>query len=68
MSLREEFCAINKITCSSPVTKVIVSGDEVMRVNPESAWEVDNILVDYSADENPHEVLVVVFKRKCKEG
>lgn len=48
----------------SPFTKVVVSGEEVLSVNVESAWEIDRIFTDLYRD--PHGILVVAFKRKEK--
>ena len=62
----EKLHMIDEISPSNsgkPFTKIIISDDEVMSVNPESAWEVDRIYTDY-APKNEHEELIVVFKRK----
>lgn len=54
---------LNEITCDDPVTRVIIGGDEVMSVNPDSDWEIDRIFTDYKVGYN-HKELIVVFKRK----
>lgn len=62
----EKFHSINEISPSNPkepFTKIIISDDEVMSVNPESAWKVDRIYTDYVL-KNEHKELIVVFKRK----
>ncbi len=60
---QENLHLLNEISCDSPITKIIISDDEVMTVNPNSAWEVSRIYADY-ARRNDHKELIVVFKRK----
>ena len=62
----EKFHMLNEISPSNqnkPFTGIIISGDEVMSVNPGSDWKVDRIYTDY-APKNEHKELIVVFKRK----
>ena len=47
-----------------PFTSVTIDEDEVFAVNKESSWEIDRVFTDYRWDSMPHEVFVVVFKRK----
>lgn len=54
---------MRQIRCDDPITRIIISDDEVMKVNPDSAWEVDRIYTDY-APWNEHKELIVVFRRK----
>lgn len=63
MSINQIDNILKEITCDDPITRIIISGDEVMTVNPDSAWEVDRIYTDY-APRNEHKELIVVFKRK----
>ena len=58
---------IDPIDAKSPFTKVEISGEEVLTVNQLSSWEIDRIFTDYRWDDRPHEVFVVVFKRKEEE-
>lgn len=61
--VHENLNFLNEISCDNPITKIIISDDEVMAVNPSSAWEVSHIYTDY-ARRNDHKELIVVFKRK----
>ena len=64
----EKFHLIDEIYPSNPnkpFTKTIINDDEVMSVNPGSAWKVDRIYTDYTP-KNEHKELIVVFKRKEK--
>ena len=51
----------------SLINKVEISGEEVLTVNQLSSWKIDRIFTDYRWDDRPHEVFVVVFKRKEEE-
>lgn len=58
--------SIGKITPSDdgkPFKGISIGGDEIMRVNAESAWEIKKIYTDYACD-NDHNELIVVFGRK----
>lgn len=50
-----------------PVFNIRVEGEEVLTVNTDCSWEVDRVFVDETIG-TPHEVLVVVFKRKEGEA
>ena len=58
---------LNEISSDSHITKIIISDDEVMTVNPNSSWKVERIYTDY-APRNEHKELIVVFKKKEVEG
>ena len=60
---QENLHILNEISCDNPITKIIISDDEVMTVNPSSAWEVSRIYTDYARG-NDHKELIVVFRRK----
>ena len=60
---RHSICEITSNDEDRPFTGVTISGDEIMRVNKDSAWEVKKIYTDYAWNRN-HEELVVVFGRK----
>lgn len=55
---------IKPVDGDRPFTGVILGDEEVLRVNEEASWEIDRVFTDYRWDEKPHEVFVVVFKRK----
>jgi hypothetical protein len=60
--------SITEITPTEfPFTKVEISGEEVLTVNQLSSWEIDRIFTDYRWNDRPHEVFIVVFKRKEEE-
>lgn len=62
--------SINEITpidAKFPFAKIEVGGEEVLTVNQLSSWKIDRTFIDYRLDDKPHEVFVVVFKRK-EEG
>lgn len=66
----EKFHTIDEITSGNPdnpFTKIIVSGDEILSVNPQSKWRIERIFTDYCFDHKPHETLIVEFKRKEKD-
>ena len=68
--VNQKFHSISEMTpidAKVPFTKVEISGEEVLAVNQLSSWEIDRIFTDYRWDDRPHEVFVVVFKRK-EEG
>lgn len=56
--------ALNEITCDEPITRVVISGDEVVTVNPDSAWEINRVYTDYTYMGEPHKELIVVFTPK----
>lgn len=51
-----------------PFTKVEISGEEVLTVNQLCSWEIERIFTDYRWNDRPHEVFIVVFKRKEEDG
>ena len=69
--VKQKYHSINEITpidAKCPFTKVEISGEEVLTVNQLSSWEIDRIFTDYRWFDRPHELFVVVFKRKAEDG
>ena len=67
MPLTEKIYSIDEVVPAAeekPVCYIQVCGEKVLEVNPDCAWDVDRVFVDYTVGDAPHEVLVVVFKRK----
>ena len=65
--VNEKFHTIDEISPRDgdpAFTAVFIGGEEVLKVNQDSSWEVERVLTDFAFRRKNHEVLVVVFKRK----
>lgn len=61
-TVHEKANLLNEISCDEPITKITISDDDIMYVNPESEWEIDKIFTDYKTGD--HKELIVIFKHK----
>ena len=69
MAITNKLHILDEARSDNDVTRVFVADDEIMQVNPDSAWEIDRVLSDYQwGNDLPTELIVVFKRKKAEEG